>query len=372
MKPCISMVDLLTWHQPVQRELEAAALNVLRSGRFIMGEQLASFEQEAAQYLGVNYALGCANGTDALVLSLQAAGIGPGDEVLTTGFTFFATVEAIMRVGAIPVLVDIDAQTFNLDPKELECAISPRSKAVMVVHLFGQPADLKSIQAVCDQHGLLLFEDCAQSFGADYKNKKTGSYGIAGAFSFFPSKNLGGFGDGGLITTQCERVANKVRQLRNHGSTAQYVHEFIGYNSRLDELQAALLRVKLKYIDHFNQQRKEVAGHYRNLLAGSDIIVPYESDHDSHIYHQYTIVLPSHRDQVKKHLADQGVASAVYYPLPLHRQKALQPALVNSRRALELPVSEQLAEHCLSLPVYPGMTKQQVKKVTESLLSFFD
>ncbi|OED44471.1 erythromycin biosynthesis sensory transduction protein eryC1 [Endozoicomonas sp. (ex Bugula neritina AB1)] len=367
MNITIPMVDPAAWHQSIQSELEEAAVDVLRSGRFVMGELVESFEKEAAHYLGVKYALACANGTDALVLALQAAGIGVGDEVLTTGFTFFATAEAIMQVGASPVLVDIDPKTFNLDPAELERAISPRSKAVLVVHLFGQPADLSSIQSVCEQHGLLLLEDCAQSFGAEYKKKQTGTFGIAGTFSFFPSKNLGGFGDGGMITTNNKDVADKIRQLRNHGSSEQYIHDTIGYNSRLDEIQAALLRVKLKHIDHFNRQRQSISRYYREALGGSDIIIPHESSEGTHIYHQYTVVLPSNRDLVRKRLARKGVASAVYYPLPLHRQKALQPALEN-RRKPELPMCEQLAEHCLSLPIYPGMTREQIDSVTEVLL----
>ena len=363
----IPMVDPTAWHHSIQEELEEAAVDVLRSGRYVMGEQVTSFEKEVAHYLGVKYALGCANGTDALVLALQAAGIGSGDEVLTTGFTFFATVEAIMQVGAIPVLVDIDAQTFNLDPAELERSISAHSKAVLIVHLFGQPADLTSIQSVCEQHGLLLLEDCAQSFGATYQKKQTGSFGIAGTFSFFPSKNLGGFGDGGMVTTNNKDIANNIKKLRNHGSSEQYIHESTGYNSRLDEMQAALLRVKLKHIDHFNRQRQAIAKHYREVLTGSDIITPVETTDATHIYHQYTVVLPAHRDLVKKRLARKGVASAVYYPLPLHRQKALQSVLENGRKP-ELPMCEQLAEHCLSLPIYPGMSQEQVLMVTEVLL----
>lgn len=367
MNISIPMVDPAAWHQPIQAELEQAALDVLRSGRFVMGEQVTSFEKEVARYLGVKYALGCANGTDALVLSLRAAGIGPGDEVLTTGFTFFATVEAIMQVGATPVLVDIDAQTFNLDPAELERAISPRSKAVLVVHLFGLPAELGAIQSVCEQHGLLLLEDCAQSFGAEYEKKQTGTFGIAGTFSFFPSKNLGGFGDGGMVVTNDKSIANKIKQLRNHGSSEQYIHETIGYNSRLDEMQAALLRVKLKYIEHFNRQRQMIAQCYQDKLAHSDILIPVEQPNRNHIFHQYTVVLPSNRDLVRKRLARKGIASAVYYPLPLHRQKALQASLGKSRKP-ELPMCEQLAEHCLSLPVYPGMAIEQANTVADALL----
>lgn len=368
MKTSIPMVAPEAWHAPIQGELEQAALDVLRSGRYIMGQQVELFEKEAAAYLGVKHALGCANGTDALVLALKASGIGPGDEVLTTGFTFFATVEAIMQVGATPVLVDIDAETFNLDPKELERVISPRSRAVLAVHLFGLPVELNRIRQICDQHGLLLLEDCAQSFGARYRKKQTGSFGLTGCFSFFPSKNLGGFGDGGLITTSDSDVAGKVRKLRNHGSSQQYIHDCIGYNSRLDEIQAALLRVKLKYIDEFNRQRFEVSEWYRDCLAGTDIIIPREYSAERHVYHQYTVVLPSQRDQVRTRLARKGIASAIYYPLPLHRQSALHSVMANGSRP-ELPVCEQLAEHCLSLPIFPGMTRDQVEFVACSLLT---
>ena len=367
MKNSIPMVDPGAWHASIQNELEQAALDVLRSGRYIMGEQVELFEKEAATYLGVKYALGCANGTDALVLALKAAGIGAGDEVLTTGFTFFATVEAIMQVGATPVLVDIYAETFNLDPKELERAISPRSRAVLAVHLFGLPVELNSIRQICEQNGLLLLEDCAQSFGARYEGKQTGSFGLSGCFSFFPSKNLGGFGDGGLVTTNDSDVANKIRKLRNHGSSEQYIHDCIGYNSRLDEIQAALLRIKLKHIDQFNHQRFEVAEWYRENLSGTDIIIPREYSAENHVYHQYTVVLPHQRDQIRKRLTRQGIASAIYYPLPLHRQTALQAIMANGSKP-ELPVCEQLAEHCLSLPIYPGMTKDQVELVAGSLL----
>ena len=368
MKTRVPMTDPGAWHRTIQSELEQAALDVLRSGQYIMGEQVELFEKEAARYLGVKYALGCANGTDALVLALRAAGIGPGDEVLTTGFTFFATVEAILQVGATPVLVDIDAESFNLDPKELERVVSPRSKAVLVVHLFGLPVELNSIRQICDQHGLLLLEDCAQSFGARYQGKQTGSFGLSGCFSFFPSKNLGGFGDGGMVTTSDKYIAKKIRELRNHGSSEQHIHNSIGYNSRLDEIQAALLRVKLRHIDHFNQQRFEISQWYSDHLTGTDIIIPSEYPAGRHVYHQFTVVLPCHRDLIRKRLARRGVASAVYYPLPLHRQKALQTVMANGIRA-ELPVCEQLAEHCLSLPVFPGMTKEQVELVASTLLT---
>ena len=358
----IPMVDVVTWHRPIQNQLEEKAIQVLRSGRFIMGEEVEAFEQEAADYLQTPHAISCANGTDALVLALQAADIGPGDEVLTTGFTFFATVEAIIRVGATPVLVDVELESFNIDPIALERRISTRCKAVLAVHLFGLPAALKAIRTVCERYDLILLEDCAQSFGASYQSLKTGSHGLIGAFSFFPSKNLGGFGDGGLVITQDTEVAKKVRSLRNHGSTEQYEHQVPGYNSRLDELQAALLRVKLQYIETYNDQRRDAANWYRELLKNSEILCP--QDRSEHIYHQYTVVVPSKRDAIRKRLFELGIATAVYYPLPINKQTALMGIADH----YDLPVCEQLAKNCLSLPIYPGISREQVEVVTSALI----
>lgn len=359
----IPMVDMQAWHRPIQAQLEKKALEVLRSGRFIMGKEVELFEQEVACYLGARYAVSCANGTDALVLALHAAGIGPGDSVLTAGFTFFSTAEAIIQVGATPVLVDIDSETFNIDPLELERSITSRCRAVLVVHLFGLPAALSEIQAVCDRHGLILLEDCAQSFGASYQSRKTGNFGLLGTFSFFPSKNLGGFGDGGLVITSDLKAAEAVRMLRNHGSACQYFHECSGYNSRLDEIQAALLRVKLEHIESFNAQRQQVAQWYRDFLKDTELLFP--EGREEHIYHQFTVVLPSGRDLIKKRLASKGIASAIYYPLPLNKQRAL----AGLAGELELPVCEQLSEHCLSLPIYPGMTRLQVETVTSTFIN---
>lgn len=358
----IPMVDVSAWHQCIQDKLEQKAIDVLRSGRFVMGSEVASFEQEVADFLGSRYAISCASGTDALILSLHGAGIGPGDEVLTTGFTFFATVEAILQVGAVPVLVDIDAETFNIDPAKLERSITSRSRAVLAVHLFGLPAAIGQLQSICDRHGLTLLEDCAQSFGAEYQARKTGNHGQLGAFSFFPSKNLGGFGDGGLVVTHDWELAKIVKMLRNHGSTEQYHHQRKGYNSRMDELQAGLLRVKLEHIEAFNAQRKQIARWYRTLLQNSIVICP--EDDQEHVYHQFTVVLPSHRDIVKKRLFAKGIACAVYYPVPLNKQQALA-GLVNE---CKLPVCERISQHCLSLPIYPGMTREQVETVVYALI----
>ncbi|MGB1272341.1 MAG: DegT/DnrJ/EryC1/StrS family aminotransferase [Endozoicomonas sp.] len=359
----VPMVDMQAWHAPVQDELEQAVVRVLRSGRYVMGKEVRQFEEEVADYLGAKYAISCANGTDALVLALHAAGIGKGDEVLTTGFSFFATVEAIVRVGATPVLVDIDPNTFNIDPRELERSITSRCRAVLIVHLFGLPAPMDLIQEICHSHDLILLEDCAQSFGARYGRQQTGTFGLMGCFSFFPSKNLGGFGDGGLVTTDQQDIADHLEALRNHGSSQQYIHDQVGYNSRLDEIQAALLHVKLKHIERFNDHRRLAAQWYRDFLAGSGVICPDQPSDCHHVYHQFTVVVTQRRDEIKEKLSSAGIASAVYYPLPLHRQKALQTLA----QGFELPVCDQLAEHCLSLPIYPGMTEEQVQQVSQAL-----
>ena len=356
----IPMVDTRVWHKSIQSELEQAAVDVLRSGRFIMGPEVAAFEQEAAAFLGAEYALGCANGTDALVLALKAAGIGAGDEVITTPFTFFATVEAIVLAGAVPVFVDIDPVTFNLNPEFLKQALTVKTRAVLLVHLFGLPAAVEAVQDFCEHHQLLLLEDCAQSFGAEVNGRKTGTFGQLGCFSFFPSKNLGGFGDGGLITTSDSHLAERVRQLRNHGSCEPYKHLDIGHNSRLDELQAALLRIKLRSIDDYNRQRQQVAEWYRHRLETNPVRLP---EGEGHVFHQYTILLQD-RDRVQKRLAENDIASAVYYRTPLHQQTALRGIAV----CRELVVTGQISQQCLSLPVFPGMTENQVERVAEQVI----
>ncbi|WP_252177491.1 DegT/DnrJ/EryC1/StrS family aminotransferase [Endozoicomonas sp. 4G] len=362
-KAMIPMVDTLAWHQPIQQELRAAASRVLDSGRFLMGEEVTAFEQEVGAFLQANQAVSCGNGTDALILALSAAGLGPGDEVITTPFTFFATAEAIVRVGATPVFADIEPETFNMDPLRIQQAMTDRTRAVLVVHLFGLPARIQEIQWLCEEHSLLLIEDCAQSFGASVNGRMTGTWGDLGCFSFFPSKNLGGFGDGGLITAKTEFMAEQLKVLRNHGSSIQYRHECMGFNSRLDEMQAALLRVKLKYIERYNQERKKIAEVYRSCLQGLDVLLPAGQ---GHVYHQFT-VLTDQRDQLKAHLASQGIASALYYPIPLHQQPVFRGLPITQ----DLFVAEQVSRRCLSLPVFPGMTAAQVSRVAESVSRFF-
>jgi dTDP-4-amino-4,6-dideoxygalactose transaminase len=351
----IPMVDLKLQYHTLKTEIDRAVLDALESTQFILGPNVTNLEKEAAAYLGVPEAVGCASGTDALHLAVVAAGIGPGDEVITSPFTFIATAEAICYAGATPVFVDIDPQTFNIDPALIEKAITPRTKAIIPVHLFGQPADMSVIKGICARHGLILIEDCAQSFGAGTGSTMTGSAGMFGCFSFFPSKNLGCYGDGGMISCATQELADKVKVLRNHGSKVRYHHHVIGYNSRLDDIQAAILRVKLKRIDQFNAERRRVAHLYSELLKDL-VTVPFEDGKGTHVYHQYTL-LTDRRDAVMARLSDRQIASAVYYPIPLHKQEVFAPACAG----LTLPVAEAVASRCMSLPIYPEMTDVQVR-----------
>ena len=354
----IPMVDLKTQYRQIKDEIDSGILEALDKTQFILGPNVQAFENEAAAYLGVKHAVAVASGTDALHLALAAADIGPGDEVITSPFTFIATAEAIRYVGASPVFVDIDPKTFNIDPKAIEAAITPRTRAVLPVHLFGQPADMAPIEDICLRHGLLLVEDCAQSFGAASRGRMTGSIGAMGCFSFFPSKNLGCYGDGGMVTTNSDELADQLKVLRNHGSRVRYHHSVIGYNSRLDEIQAVILRVKLKRIGDYTAGRRRVAHLYSELLQGSLETPPHEDDKGIHVYHQYT-VLTSRRDAVMAALTAAGIASAIYYPIPLHRQDVFAA----DYSGLSLPVAEKTAELCMSLPVFPEMTDEQVREV---------
>lgn len=354
----IPMVDLKAQYARFSDEIDAGLKACLNDCAFILGPNVKAFEEEAAACLGVEAAIGVASGTDALLLALLAADIQAGDEVITTPFTFIATAEAIRYIGAKPVFVDIDPRTFNLDPDRIEAAITEKTRAVMPVHLFGQPADLAALQAICDRHGLWLIEDCAQSFGASIQGRQTGSFGVTAGFSFFPSKNLGGFGDGGLVTTQSAERASKIRMLRNHGSDVRYYHDVIGYNSRLDELQAVILRIKLRHIDEFNQNRRRVAQHYTQALADLPLTTPHEDGLGLHVYHQYTL-LTDQRQAIMDALKAQGIASAIYYPIPLHRQRVFAAEYADT----VLPVAESVAERCLSLPIYPELPAADIERI---------
>ncbi len=359
----IPMVDLKGQYETLKAEIDEAILRTLAETRFVLGPNVQAFEHEAAEYLGVAQAISCANGTDALHLALLAAGIGPGDEVITTPFTFIATAEAIRYVGAVPVFVDIQPDSYNIDPDGVRAAITDRTRAILPVHLFGQPADMDEILALAEALDLLVIEDCAQSFGSRYRGRTSGSLGTAGAFSFFPSKNLGCYGDGGMVTTNDDDIAERIRMYRNHGSSRQYHHDVIGFNSRLDELQAVILRIKLKHIDEYNRRRLEVARAYNRRLAGSRFETPRIPEDRDHVFHQYTLLCDG-RDQVREAVLARNVACAIYYPVPLHRQKAF-----SDTAQPELPVTEATAERCLSLPIFPEMSTAQIDAVCEAVLS---
>jgi len=361
----IPMVDLKTQYHSLKAEIDSELANVLENTQFILGPNVQQFEKETAGHLGVKHAVSCASGTDALHLALLAAGIGHGDEVITSTFTFIATAEAIRYVGAIPVFVDIDPKTFNLDPQLVEQAINTNTRAILPVHLFGQPANMPAIQSLADKHKLIIIEDCAQSYGAKINGDATGGIGLAGCHSFFPSKNLGCYGDGGMITTNDDEIAEKIKILRNHGSAVRYHHDVIGYNSRLDEIQAAILRVKLRHINEFNNKRYAAAQQYSEQLK--DVVTtPHEDGIGNHVYHQYTL-LSSKRDLISKKLAEQNIANAIYYPIPLHKQNVF----IKEYTDISLPVSEKIASECLSLPIFPELQENQITTITSAIRSVF-
>ncbi|MGR9085601.1 MAG: DegT/DnrJ/EryC1/StrS family aminotransferase [Gammaproteobacteria bacterium] len=342
----IPMVNLKAQYAEIREEVERGLAETIENCSFILGPNVHAFERECADYLGVKHAIGVASGTDALHLALIAEGIGAGDEVITTAFTFIATAEAIKYVGAKPVFVDIDPETFNISPEAIEKAVTPKTKAVMPVHLFGQPADMGKISALCTQYKLKLIEDCCQSFGARIDGRQTGAIGDAAGFSFFPSKNLGAYGDGGLVVTNSDESAETLKMLRNHGSKVRYYHDIIGYNSRLDEMQAVILRAKLKRIDQYNKARRHAAHLYSELLAGLPLTAPHEDGLGEHVFHQYTI-LCDRRDDVMKALQGQRIGCAIYYPVPLHRQHVF----LQECGGITLPVTDDVAARCLSLPI---------------------
>ncbi|MGF1488004.1 MAG: DegT/DnrJ/EryC1/StrS family aminotransferase [Prochloraceae cyanobacterium] len=376
----IPILDLKQQYQTLKDEIQTAVNAVLESGQFILGPDVECFEAEAAAYLGVKQAIGVNSGTDALVIGLRALNIGEGDEVITTPFSFFATAESISNVGAKPIFVDIEPNTYNIDPKAIEQQITSRTKAIMPVHLYGNPAAMAQIITIARANNLTIIEDCAQSFGAKYygsctncqsdcqeevkqaiAGKFTGAIGDVGAFSFFPSKNLGAYGDGGLIVTDDDEIAEKAKMLRVHGAKQKYRNEFFGYNSRLDSLQAAILRIKLKYIDNWNQQRRRVARTYNDLLANIDAIITPDLT-EGHVFHQYTIrFLNQKRDLIKQYLADRGIASMIYYPVPQDRLPVYQGKYsANS-------VSDTLAKEVLSLPIWPELSETKIKIVVETI-----
>lgn len=352
----------LLQHQQLQEEIESSVIQVLRKGNYILGEEVAAFEKEAADYLGVKSTLACASGTDALLLSLVALGVKAGDEIITTSFSFISVVEVACYLGAIPVLVDIDEKTFNLDTKRVRDAISEKTVAIIPVHLYGQCAQMEELKAIASEHNLFLIEDSAQAFGSEYKKKKAGSLADFGSFSFYPTKNLSCCGDGGLISLPDDSLLEELKSLRNHGSLQRYTYNRIGYNSRLDEIQAAILRIKLRHLDRWNKKRQEIASIYDSLLQGK-VVIPFRDKDCNHIFHQYTI-LTEKRDKVALALKEENILSAIYYPYPLH----CQPSLKNKCKKFDCPNTEKVIQHCLSLPIYPHLKKEQAEKVANTIL----
>jgi dTDP-4-amino-4,6-dideoxygalactose transaminase len=358
MSTSIPMVDPAAEYRALKAEIDAAVGRVLASGRYVLGPEGEAFERELAAYVGAPHAVGCNSGTDALHLALVAAGIGAGDEVVLPAFTFFATAEAVSYTGATPVFADIDPATFNLSADSLQRRISPRTKAVIVVHLFGQCAALDEIAALCRQKNLVLIEDCAQALGAEYQGRRAGQWGDFGCFSFYPTKNLAAAGDAGLISTASADYDKVLRMLRHHGSRQAYLHERVGWNSRLDELQAAVLRVKLRRLDEFNAARRRIAQRYREKLESAKLELPAEDARGRHVYHQFTI-RSERRDAIREALAGDGIASSIFYPMPLHRQ----PAYEAFQRDLVLPACEEAARTVLSLPINPLLDEASVDRV---------
>ena len=344
-----------------------AIQGVLKSTQFIMsGRNVKAFEQEVASYLEVKHAIAVNSGTDALVIALRAAGISDGDEVITTPFTFFATAEAISQVGARPVFVDIDSKTLNIDPEKIPAAITSRTKAIIPVHLYGKPCDMAPIMSLAEEHGLKVIEDCAQSFGSEVMGKKTGAIGDLGCYSFFPSKNLGAYGDGGLIGTNDDELADTCRMLRVHGSRRKYYNETVGYNSRLDEIQGAILRVKLPHIDRWNEGRRRVAHTYNEAFkAMSDIQTPVLSADATDVFHQYTIrVKGGKREQLQKYLSERNIGTMIYYPVPVHQLPIYQ------NLGFSLQEAEFAATETLSLPIWPGMPEEVQARVIAEIVNF--
>ncbi|MDI6736347.1 MAG: DegT/DnrJ/EryC1/StrS family aminotransferase [bacterium] len=361
----VSLLDLKAQYAGISEEIDCAVSKVIQSGTFILGENVQRLEEEIASFCNTKHGLGVASGTDALLLSLMACNVRRGDEVITSPFTFIATAEVIVLLGAKPVFVDINPKTYNIDPAHIKEMITPKTKAIIPVHLYGQPADMDRILACARGHNLVVIEDAAQAIGAKYKGKMVGEMGDACGFSFFPAKNLGAYGDGGMITTNNEELAKKIRMLRTHGSQVKYHHELIGTNSRLDELQAAILRVKLKRLNEWTNKRQRIAQIYTQAFMNTEIITPFVEEFNSPVYNQYTIRVKD-RDGLIAHLKKSGVDTAIHYPIPLH----LQPAFSYlGYKAGDFIESEQASKEVLSLPIYPELTDEQLETVISAVLS---
>lgn len=362
----VPFIDLPLQHRLLQDELDHAIQRVMDRADFALGEDVGRFEEEFAAMCGTRYAIGVDSGLSALELSLRAFGIGPGDEVIVPTHTFVATAAAVTFAGATPVFVDVDPETYNIDVAQVRAAITPATRAIIPVHLYGLPAEMDALKALAASHHLVLIEDACQAHGAEYRGQRTGSLGHAGAFSFYPTKNLGGCGDGGMVTTDDPQVADRVRAMRNCGQRVKNQHELAPFNHRLDTLQAALLRVKLSRLERWNANRRARAAEYRRLLADSGLTLPAEAVDSSHVYHLYVVRTP-HRDALQSHLRAQGVGTAIHYPTPIH----LQPFFADlGYRRGQFPQAEKLCDEILSLPMFPELTPDQVAYVAAQTLEF--
>ncbi len=377
----IPPIDLKRQYQQIKEETAAKVLEILNSGRYIGGEIVANFEQQFAEYIGVSQCVSCNSGTDALYLAMRALNIGEGDEVITTPFTFIATTEVIVRVGAKPVFVDIQSETFNLNVDAIESAITNKTKAIIPVHLFGQPVNMTQLMAIASKHNLFVIEDCAQATGAQWNHQRLGSIGDVGCFSFFPTKNLGAFGDGGALTTNNTSIAQSARMLKEHGSSVRYQHDRTGINSRLDTIQAGILQIKLPLLDDWNQQRREIAANYQELLAPiKQIETPLFSPENNSVWNQYTIKirykgkyleesLSSYRDRIRQKLQENGISTMVYYPLPLHLQPVYQKF---GYKKGKFPISERISSQVLSLPMFISLSLEEQQQIVYGLKDSLD
>lgn len=370
----IRMVDLQGQYEKIKPEVDKAIHEVINSTAFINGPAVKSFQQNLEKYLGVKHVIPCANGTDALQVSMMALGLQPGDEVITVSFTFVATVEVISLLKLTPVLVDVDPDTFNIDLKALERAITPKTKAIVPVHLFGQCADMEPLMEIAKKHNLYVIEDTCQAIGADYTfsdgtSKKAGAIGDIGCTSFFPSKNLGAYGDGGAIFTNDDELAKKMRSVVNHGMTVRYYHDDIGVNSRLDSIQAAILDIKLGHLDEYAEARNNAADYYNRAFANHPRLkTPVKADNSTHVFHQYTLVTNDiDRDGLQKHMMDKGIPAMIYYPVPMHMQSAYHDPRYTEG---DFPVTEDLSKKVISLPMHTELDEEQLKAITDTLLEY--
>jgi dTDP-4-amino-4,6-dideoxygalactose transaminase len=365
----INFIDLKAQYESIKDEIDAALAEVISTNSFVLGPSVARFEDNYARFCGTKYCIGVNSGTSALFMILKALEIGDGDEVIIPANTFIATAAAITYSGAIPVLVDVDPDTRNIDLNKIESAITSRTKAIMPVHLYGNMVDMSAINSICKKHHLLAIEDAAQAQGAKFKDKTAGFFGLAAGFSFYPAKNLGAMGEGGAITTSDDSLDEKLRKLRDHGSLKKYYHDIIGYNTRMEGFQGAVLNVKLKYLDKWNKERNRVAQTYREYLDGLPVKFPAECDNNFQVYHQF-VIETDRRDKLQKYLADNGVPTLIHYPIPIHKQKAFIDAGYLAETAY--PVTEKLAASILSLPIYPELPDESVKYICTKIKGFFE